>query len=848
VADKQTTVEIPIEGMTCASCVARNEKALRRLAGVSQANVNFATEKATVTFDPAQIDVGRLTATIEQAGYEVPSATETLVIEGMTCASCVGRNEKALRNVPGVVRADVNLATEKATVQYLPGQASRDDLVAAVRRAGYTVAEPARRTAAGALAGDATDEGAAGEGADPGALARRAAYLRLRRKVAVGAVLSILVFLGSMGFAFVPSFLTNGWVLWALATPVQFWVGRQFYRAALAAARHGSTTMDTLVALGSSAAYFYSAAGVLAPAFFDHHGLGAPMYFDSAALIITLILLGRLFEARAKGQTGEAIRTLIGLQPRTARVVRDGVELDVPIAEVAHDDLVRVRPGEKVPVDGVVVDGASAVDEAMLTGEALPVVKQASDEVIGSTLNTTGTFTFCATRVGSETALAQIVRLVEQAQGARPPIARLADLIASWFVPAVMVVAAATFVVWLLAGPQPAVNYALVNAIAVLVIACPCALGLATPTAVMVGTGKGAQNGVLIRDGASLETAHTVRTIVLDKTGTITEGRPAVTDILPAGVGDGARRAGAAHAEGERDALTTPDELLRLVAAAERGSEHPLAAAVARAAAQRGLIVPEASDFAATPGLGVRATVEGHEVLVGNERLMARGDGDVSSDADVAAAALAAAGKTAVWVTVDGRPAGLIGIADPVKQGAGSAIARLHELDLRVVMVTGDRLETAQAIAAQVGLDEVVAGVLPDGKAAEVARLQEGGTRVAMVGDGVNDAPALAQADIGIAIGTGADVAIEASDVTLVSGDLQGVVTAIALSRATMRTIKQNLFWAFAYNAALIPIAAGILYPPFGILLNPIFAAAAMGLSSVTVVTNSLRLRRFRAA
>ena len=845
-ADKQTTVEIPIAGMTCASCVARNEKALRRLAGVSEANVNFATEKATVTFDPGQVEVGRLTATIEQAGYEVPSATETLQIEGMTCASCVGRNEKALRNVPGVLRADVNLATEKATVEYLAGQTSRDELVAAVRRAGYTVAEPARRTAAGALPGGASDEGAAGEGADPGALARRAAYLRLRRKVVVGAALSTLVFLGSMGFAFVPVVLTNGWVLWALATPVQFWVGRQFYRAALAAARHGGTTMDTLVALGSSAAYFYSAAGVLFPGFFDHHGLGTPMYFDSAALIITLILLGRLFEARAKGQTGEAIRTLIGLQPRTARVVRDGVELDVPIAQVVRDDLVRVRPGEKVPVDGIVVDGSSAIDEAMLTGEALPVVKQAGDEVIGSTLNTTGTFTFRATRVGSETALAQIVRLVEQAQGARPPIARLADLIASWFVPAVMVIAAATFVVWLLAGPQPAVNYALVNAIAVLVIACPCALGLATPTAVMVGTGKGAQNGVLIRDGASLETAHTVRTIVLDKTGTITEGRPAVTDVLPAGADDTRRGASAGRSgPGEHDDFTTPDELLRLVAAAERGSEHPLAAAVARAATQRGLTVPEASEFAATPGLGVRALVEGHEVLVGNERLMARGDGDAS---DATATALAAAGKTAVWVTIDGRPAGLIGIADPVKPGAGAAIARLHELGLRVVMVTGDRRETAQAIAAQVGLDEVVAGVLPDGKAAEVARLQAGGTRVAMVGDGVNDAPALAQADIGIAIGTGADVAIEASDVTFVSGDLQGVVTAIALSRATMCTIKQNLFWAFAYNAALIPIAAGILYPPFGILLNPIFAAAAMGLSSVTVVTNSLRLRRFRAA
>jgi Cu+-exporting ATPase len=472
----------------------------------------------------------------------------------------------------------------------------------------------------------------------------------------------------------------------------------------------------------------------------------------------------------------------------------------------------------------------------MLTGEPLPVEKGAGDEVIGATMNTSGTFTFRATRVGAETALAQIVRLVEQAQGARPPIARLADVIASWFVPAVIAMAGATFVIWLLAGPQPALNYALINAIAVLVIACPCALGLATPTAVMVGTGKGAENGVLIRDGASLELAHALQTIVLDKTGTITEGRPAVTDVLLS-------RDGGASA-----AVSSPDELLRLVAAAERGSEHPLGAAIVLAAAERGLEPPGAVDFSATAGHGVRARVAGHEVLAGNERLMATG-GVAGLDRDgLTAAELAAAGKTPVYVAVDGRLAGLIAIADRVKPGAADAIGHLHDLGLRVVMLTGDRRETAAAIAAQVGVDEIVAGVLPAAKAAEIARLQADGTRVAMVGDGVNDAPALAQADIGIAIGTGTDVAIEASDVTLVSGELRGVVTAIALSRATMRTIKQNLFWAFAYNAALIPIAAGILYPPFGILLNPIFAAAAMGLSSVTVVGNSLRLRHFRAA
>jgi Cu+-exporting ATPase len=583
------------------------------------------------------------------------------------------------------------------------------------------------------------------------------------------------------------------------------------------------------VALGSSAAYLYSAAGMLFPGFFDHHGLGTPMYFDSAALIITLILLGRLFEARARGRTGDAIRTLIGLQPRTARVLRDGAEVDVPIAEVVHADLVRVRPGEKVPVDGIVVEGSSAVDEAMLTGEALPVSKAAGDEVIGSTLNTTGTFTFRATRVGSETALAQIVRLVEQAQGARPPIARLADHIASWFVPAVMAVAGATFVVWLLVAPQPALTYALVNAIAVLVIACPCALGLATPTAVMVGTGKGAENGVLIRDGASLETAHTLQTVVIDKTGTITEGRPVVTDVVLDGGG----------------AVDGADELLRLAAAAERGSEHPLAAAVLRAAAERGLEPPDAAEFEAKAGDGVRAVVTGREVLAGSERFLREAG---VATGEQTAADLAAAGKTTIHVAVDRRPGGLLGIADPVKPGARDAVHRLHELGLRVVMLTGDRRETAAAIAAEVGIDEVVAEVLPDGKAAEIARLQAGGTRVGMVGDGVNDAPALAQADVGIAIGTGADVALEASDITLVSGDLHAVATAILLSRATMRTIRQNLFWAFGYNVALIPVAAGVLYPPFGVLLNPIFAAAAMGLSSVTVVSNSLRLRRFRAA
>jgi P-type Cu+ transporter len=820
---EKTTIEIPITGMTCATCVARNEKALRKVDGVAEANVNYANEKATVTFDPDQVNLDGLVGAITGIGYGTVSETTTLPIVGMTCASCVARVEKALQAVPGVVHADVNLATEKATVDHLPA-VTRAALAAAVKGAGYEAAPQA--DAAEAAGGGQTDAETA---------ARATAYRALQQKVAFGAVLSAIIFLGSMSwFGFLPSFWRNGWFLWALATPVQFWVGGQFYRGAWAAARHGSTNMNTLIAMGSSAAYLYSAAGVLFPGFFMHHGLGEPMYFDSAALIVTLILLGRMLEARAKGQTGEAIKKLIGLQPKTARVIRDGRELDVPVAEVVHGDLVRVRPGEKIPVDGQVVEGSSAVDESMLTGEPIPVTKRAGDEVIGATMNTSGSLTFRATKVGSETALAQIVRLVEQAQGSKPPIARMADVIASYFVPIVIGIATVTFVVWLVFGPSPALNYALLNFVAVLVIACPCALGLATPTAIMVGTGKGAENGVLIRDGASLETAHRLQTVVLDKTGTITEGRPSVTDVIVlrpalsvAGASDGQRPADPAEAE----------LLVRLLAAAERGSEHPLGEAIVRAALERGIDLPAAERFEAVAGQGIRAFVEGHEVVAGNERL--------TGAADARAEALAAEGKTPVYVTIDGEPALLIAIADRVKKGSVEAVARLHRLGVEVVMLTGDGRATAEAIARQVGIDRVVAEVLPGQKAAEVRRLQDGGRRVAMVGDGINDAPALAQADVGIAIGTGTDVAIEASDVTLISGDLNGVAAAISLSRRTIGVVKQNLFWAFAYNVALIPLAAGVFYPAFGVLLNPIFAAAAMGLSSVTVVSNSLRLRTF---
>jgi Cu+-exporting ATPase len=823
VGDHETIIELPVTGMTCASCVARVERAIGKADGVDKASVNLATEKATVTFDSSEVSTGDLVGVIEGSGYGVVTAQETLPIIGMTCASCVGRVEKALRHPPGVLKADVNLATEKATVSYIPGQASYQDLVEAVRGAGYDVVEPAPGT------GEAGVEAAA----DAEEAARAAAYRRLKLKVTVGFVLSSVIFAGTMQmdwFMFLPEWMHNGYFLWALASVVQFWVGRQFYTTAWSALKHGTTTMNTLVALGSSAAYLYSVLGVLFPAFFMHQGLGEPMYFDSSAFIITLILLGRLLEARAKGQTGAAIKALIGLQPKTARVIRGGVETDVPIAQVLVGDLVVVRPGEKVPVDGLVEEGSSAVDESMLTGEPIPVGKHPGDEVIGATMNTIGSFTFRATKVGSETALAQIVRLVEQAQGSKPPIARLADVIAAYFVPAVIVIATLTLVVWLVFGPSPALNYALLNFVAVLVIACPCALGLATPTAIMVGTGKGAENGVLIRDGAALETAHKLDVVVLDKTGTITEGKPRVTDVVLFGSGDGTDGVFGPHVDNT--------EMLRLVAAAERGSEHPLAVAILAAAAERGIDVPSATGFEAIAGHGIRAQVDGHTVLAGNERL--------AGHAGERAALLAGEGKTVVTVVVDDEPVGAIAIADTVKPSSAAAVGRLKQLGLDVVMLTGDQEATARAIAAQVGIDRVVAEVLPEQKAAEVSELQHDGSRVAMVGDGINDAPALAQADVGIAIGTGTDVAMEASDVTLMSGDVGGVATAIELSRATIRIVKQNLFWAFAYNVALIPLAAGVFYPAFGLLLSPIWAAAAMGLSSVTVVSNSLRLRRFR--
>ncbi len=857
---RSTTVRFPVEGMTCASCVNRIERYLRKIDGVESATVNLATESASVRFDPDRVTIRDLGSAVEAAGYEArldraegtaesgspmpdlaTDVTRTLTfdVEGMTCASCVNRIERYLRKVDGVEVATVNLATERATVTARQS-VTAEQVVAAVEAAGYEATlrpdgtTTAAESAASPVAAGDSIAGAAEAPADERTFQQRH-LADTRRRLIVAAVLTVPILggLAAMTIApFLPAFLMNPWFQLALATPVQFYAGWPFYKGAWKVLKHGSSDMNTLIAVGTSAAYFYSLAAILFPGFFQAAGLASegtlPLYFDTASAIIVLILLGRFLEARARSHTSDAIRKLIGLQPRTARVVRDNLENDIPIEEVVLGDVVLVRPGEKVPVDGVVLDGSSAVDESMVTGESMPVTKRPGDEVIGGTLNTSGAFRFEATRVGRDTVLAQIVRLVQDAQGSKAPIQRLADVVTGYFVPAVLATAALTFVAWFVLGPQPSFNLALLNMVAVLIIACPCALGLATPTSIMVGTGKGAENGILFRNAEALERLHKVRAVVVDKTGTLTEGRPRVTDV--------------ARADGAPD----EDEIVRLVAAAERGSEHPLGEAIVRfAQAERSLDLVDADAFEAVPGQGIAATVEGRQVVVGRPAYLEANNIDVQGLRDVAET-LAASGKTPVFAAIDGRPAAVIAIADTLKPGSAAAVAEFHRLGLEVAMLTGDNETTARAIARQAGVERVLADVRPAEKAAQVRRLQAEGALVAMVGDGVNDAPALAQADVGIAIGTGTDVAIESAAVTLMSGDLRGLVTAIALSRATMRNIRQNLFWAFAYNVALIPLAAGVFYPFTGILLDPIFAAAAMALSSVTVVSNALRLRRFQ--
>ncbi|HEX9017228.1 MAG TPA: heavy metal translocating P-type ATPase [Chloroflexota bacterium] len=814
--EKREKTSLDITGMTCASCSARIEKNLAKLPGVLSANVNLATEKAAVEFDPAVVDETKMVGLIEDLGYGVrPREPEkaTFGVTGMTCASCSARVERTLAKMPGVQTANVNLATEKATVTFDPAVVNLADFRRAIEDVGYGMADE-----------EPEQEG----GPDAQTLAARQEISRVKRRTFFALAVGALIMIGSYATLIpgVPDALGNPYLLWALATPVQFWAGWRFYKGAWANAKHLTTNMDTLIAMGTSAAYFYSVAAILFPSVFAETGQSPELYFDTAAVIIGLIMLGKYLEARAKGQTGEAIKKLIGMRAKTARILRDGVEVDVPVEAVRIGDVVLVRPGEKVPVDGVVLEGRSALDESMITGESIPVEKGPGDQVIGATINKTGSFRFTTTKVGKDTVLAQIIRLVEEAQGSKAPIQRLADVIASYFVPAVIGIALVTFLVWWLFGPDPRFTHALLNFVAVLIIACPCALGLATPTAIMVGTGKGAENGVLIRSGEALETAHKIRAIILDKTGTLTQGKPVVTDLVTANG-------------------TSEETLLALAASAERGSEHPLGEAIVGAAKDRKLELFDPSDFVAIPGHGIEATVGGKRLLLGNERLMS--DRGYSLDGLTGnSAALSDLGKTAMFVAMDGKVAGIVAVADTVKAGSREAVAELHRMGIEVAMLTGDNRRTAQAIASQLGIDRVLAEVLPEGKADEVKKLQAEGKVVAMVGDGINDAPALAQADIGIAIGTGTDVAMEAADITLMSGDVRGVVTAIRLSRQTMRTIKQNLFWAFFYNVILIPLAAGVFYPFFGILLNPIFAGVAMATSSVTVVTNSLRLRRFR--
>jgi Cu+-exporting ATPase len=804
-------VRIGVGGMSCASCVARVERAIASRPGVESAAVNLAAETAIVRFD--QTEIPELLEAVRGAGYEPVVGSVSIGVGGMTCASCVARVERVIKALPGVITATVNLGTESATVEYLPDTLSRERIAQAIRAAGY---EPLERERV-------SDETQSRQDRELAAL---------RRDLAFAAAFTLPLVLISMGPMLVPgaAVLLHGlapgavwrWAELALATPVLVWAGRRFLSHGWTELRQLSPGMNSLVMVGSGAAYLYSLAALTVPGLFPAGT--ANLYFEAAAVIVTLILLGRYLEAMAKGRTSEAIRRLMRLQPKTARVVREEGEAEIAADAVVPGDLIAVRPGERIPVDGTVAEGRSHVDESMISGEPLPVGKQPGDEVVGGTVNQTGAFRYRATRVGADTVLAQIVRLVQDAQAGKPPIQRLADRIAAVFVPVVMAVALLTFLVWLWAGPEPTLSFAFVTAVSVLLIACPCAMGLATPTAIMVGTGRGAAMGTLFRRGVALETLARVDRVVLDKTGTVTEGRPALTDLQAYGLADA--------------------EALALVAAAERHSEHPIAAAIVAAASDRGLNIPQATDVEAVPGFGIRARVAERQLAVGAARFMERLGIDVSDAADLTQR-LTEQGKAPLYAAAGDRLIAVLAVADPIKLSSRAAVARLHALGLEVAMVTGDDRRTASAVARQVGIDRVLAEVLPQDKAAEVRRLQQGGGKVAFVGDGINDAPALAEADVGIAIGTGTDIAVEAGDVILMTGDLSGVADAVALSRQTLRVIRLNFFWAYAYNVALIPLAAGVFYPLTGWLLNPMFAAAAMSVSSLLVVTNSLRLRRF---
>ena len=810
-------VVIPVDGMSCASCVGRVEKAVLAVPGVESAAVNLATGRASVALGAGDALQPVLDA-IRKAGYEPREETVDLAVEGMSCASCVGRVERGLKAVPGVLDGAVNLATGRAHVRYVGGAETVSAISAALAKAGY----PGKPIIDAAVQIDRDRE------------MREAELAGLQRAliVATAATLPIVVVeMGAHLFDGLHHWLAGTFgetniriMAFLLASLVQFGPGLQFYRKGGPALLRGAPDMNSLVMLGTTTAYLYSVVSTFLPQWLPA-GLDYT-YFEAGAVIVTLVLFGRYAETRAKGRTGDAIRQLLTLQAKAARVLRGGREQDVPVEEVRLDDVIVIRPGERLPVDGEVVEGSSFVDESMITGEPIPAQKRAGDAVVGGTVNKTGSFRFRATKIGADTLLAQIVRTMEAAQGSKLPIQAIVDKVTMWFVPAVIAAALVTFLVWMVFGPSPALSLAIVNAVAVLIIACPCAMGLATPTSIMVGTGKAAEMGVLFRRGEALQALRDVTVIALDKTGTITRGRPELSDIVAA--------------EGFAE-----DEVLRLVAAAEAASEHPIAEAVVAAARQRGLAVPQASDFAAEPGFGVSATAEGRALLVGADRLMAQKGIDVSSFAEIAAR-LGDQGRSPLYAAVDGRLAAVFAVADTLKDTSPEALQALRAMGIRIVMITGDNRRTAEAVAASLPIDEVFAEVLPAGKVDVIKRLQADGGRVAFVGDGINDAPALAQADVGLAIGTGTDIAIESADVVLMSGDLRNVPNAVALSRATIRNIAENLFWAFGYNAVLIPVAAGALFPTHGILMSPMFAGLAMALSSVSVVANALRLKRFR--
>ncbi|AEI44753.1 heavy metal translocating P-type ATPase [Paenibacillus mucilaginosus] len=799
---EQTTLKI--SGMTCAACAVRIEKGLNKLEGVSNATVNFAMEQASVAYDPAKVGTEAIEQKIRALGYDTVKEKLELQISGMTCAACAARIEKGLNKLDGVTKATVNFALETAQVEYIAGQVSPAEMMKKVEKLGYKAAPKQELQEAGD---------------------HRQKEIRDQKvKLLVSAVLSFPLLWAMVShfsftsFIWLPEIFMNPWFQLALATPVQFIIGKHFYVGAYKALRNGSANMDVLVALGTSAAYFYSLyLTVQSLGGHGHHEV--QLYYETSSVLITLILLGKLFEMLAKGRSSEAIKTLMGLQAKTALVIRDGQEMSIPVEDVLTGEILIVKPGEKVPVDGVVVEGVSSVDESMLTGESLPVGKQAGDAVIGATINKNGMLKIQATKVGRETALAQIIKVVEEAQGSKAPIQRVADVISGIFVPIVVGIALVTFLVWYFIVEPGDFASGLEKAIAVLVIACPCALGLATPTSIMAGSGRAAELGILFKGGEHLEATHRIDAIVLDKTGTVTKGKPELTDVLAA--------------EGMDEAA-----FLRGIGAAERSSEHPLAEAIVAGIKEKGIALPEVEAFEAIPGYGIRAVVEGREWLVGTRKLMVQ-YGVNAETALPAMSGLESAGKTAMLAAVDGQYAGMVAVADTIKETSKEAVSRLKALGIEVIMITGDNERTAKAIAAQVGIDRVLAEVLPEGKAAEVKKLQEAGKKVAMVGDGINDAPALATADIGMAVGTGTDVAMEAADVTLMRGDLNSIPDAIAMSRRTMANIKQNLFWALAYNVIGIPVAAAGFLAPW-------LAGAAMALSSVSVVLNALRLQRVK--